>query len=117
MDDYRAAIREVVTGFCGAVIDGKRLAIDPENESDRQKYIHDGLPPTTARQSYLIKFTVISFGHITALRVRFWWENRWSFQAKMNVLLVGIITKSERTESPKDNFPQVGFRAEITRNV
>ncbi|MBQ8657762.1 MAG: SGNH/GDSL hydrolase family protein [Clostridia bacterium] len=47
LDDYRTAIREVATAFHIAVIDGKKLVIDPENEADRQKYMPTVYIPTT----------------------------------------------------------------------
>ena len=56
LDDYREVIREAATVFGFAVIDGKKLAIDPENEADRQKYIRDGLHPNGAGHALYSQF-------------------------------------------------------------
>ncbi|MBQ8658777.1 MAG: SGNH/GDSL hydrolase family protein [Clostridia bacterium] len=56
LDDYRAAIREAATAFGVAIIDGKKLAIDPENEADRKKYIRDGLHPNDAGHALYAQF-------------------------------------------------------------
>ena len=38
LEDYRRAIREVAMGFRIAIIVRKKHALDPENETERQKY-------------------------------------------------------------------------------
>lgn len=56
LDDYRTAIREVATTFHITVIDGKKLAIGPENETDRRKYMPDGLHPNNAGHALYAQF-------------------------------------------------------------
>ena len=56
LDDYRAAIKTVAQRFNVAVIDGKQLPIDPEDETNRQAYIRDGLHPNTKGHAIYGKF-------------------------------------------------------------
>lgn len=56
LDDYRAAIKTVAQRFNVAVIDGKRLPINPEDETNRQAYIRDGLHPNTKGHAIYGKF-------------------------------------------------------------
>ena len=56
LDDYRAAIKTVAKRFNVAVIDGKRLPINPEDETNRQAYIRDGLHPNTKCHAIYGKF-------------------------------------------------------------
>ena len=48
LDEYRAAIVNRANSFGFYVIDGRLLAIDPDDEKDREKYILDGLHPNQA---------------------------------------------------------------------
>lgn len=48
LDDYRNAITERAEKLGITVIDGKKLAIDPDDENDRLRYIPDGLHPNNA---------------------------------------------------------------------
>lgn len=45
LDDYRAAIERKVKKYPFTLIDGRKLAFDPEKEEDRNQYILDGLHP------------------------------------------------------------------------
>ena len=51
-----AAIKTVAQRFNVAVIDGKQLPIDPEDETNRQAYIRDGLHPNTKGHAIYGKF-------------------------------------------------------------
>ena len=56
LDDYRLAIKNVAEQFGVAVINGKNVAIDPEDEEKRQAYIRDGLHPNTKGHAIYGKF-------------------------------------------------------------
>lgn len=56
LDDYRAAIAYKAAQYAYPTIDGRNLAIDPENEEQRLAYIRDGLHPSTRGHKLYAQF-------------------------------------------------------------